>query len=151
MTLVLEYARDDERTSHWFPPAAITVVLTYAHVNLCWQLSRLMLEPVCKQLGTHFSAWTPVAWLPGCATTLWAGSGWGSAMMFLCSVLAGRLMHLVLSQYCMGENAAKGRVIMAGMIRDWRVWLTAVLWLAWLPVPSMLAFICQFEVWATTR
>jgi hypothetical protein len=151
MALLLEYAAPrEERQTGWIPPAVITVLLTYAHVNLCWQLSRLMLEPMCKQIGTHHSAWTPVAWLPGCATTLWAGSGGGMAMMFLSSVLAGRLMHEVLSHYCLDATAASTFRVM-GVIRDWRVWMTAVLWLAWVPVPSVLAFICQFEVWATTR
>jgi hypothetical protein len=152
MGLVLEYATGDETTpTGWIPPAALPVLLIYAHVNLCWQTSRLMLDPVCKQMGTHFSAWTPVAWLPGCAVTLWAGTGWGTAVMFLMSVLSGQLLYAVISRYCLGNQLLDAKARLAVALRDWRVWTAALLWLGWVQVPSMLAFICQFEIWATAR
>jgi hypothetical protein len=152
MALVLEYApRLQERSTPWMPSAAFPILLIYAHINLCWQISRLMLEPVCNHVDPHFSAWTPVAWLPGSVTTLFAGSGWGTVVMFLMSVFAGRLMHGVISRYCLSDAWSQNTFRVGTFLHDWRVWLTAILWLAWVPVPSMLAFIYQFEVWAITR
>ncbi len=107
MTQVLEYAHPRVGGRPNAIPAPITLtLLTYAHLNLCWQISRLMLVPVCERLGHQFFAWTPVGWLPGSVATLVGGPGLGAAVMFFMSLFAGRIMQGVLATYHDGRGEA---------------------------------------------
>lgn len=144
MAFVLEYARPATGRRWDAIPSSISLtLLTYAHVNLCWQMSRLMLVPVCKQLGHSFVAWTPVAWLPGSLAMLRVGPGLGTVIMFLSSLLAGRLMQEILLRYYDGLGGG-----WRALVSNWRVWVATVLWFGWIPVPAVMAFIYQFSVWA---
>ena len=147
MELVLEYAGDSvEPRGQALSPFVVQLLLAYAHANLCWQVSQLMLVSVCSHLNTHFIAWTPLAWLPGNVATYYLGRVAGIALMFLLSVVAGQMMYgvLIRRQPLMDHGVG-------GVLREWRTWVTAALWLAWIPVPALFAFAYQFSEWATQR
>lgn len=119
------------------------ILLTYAHINLCWQISRAMLLATCGHLYPNFTAWTPLAWLPGCAVTLWLGQAAGWVLMFGVSVIAGRMMRDLLARNRDEISSFET------LVRDWRTWVTGALWLMWVPVPAVYAFVYQFAAWAT--
>jgi hypothetical protein len=145
MAVVLEYAaRPTDPHRPLLSPLAMQILLTYAHVNLCWQVSQTMLADACSHMEPNFVAWTPLAWLPGCLATLWVGKAAGAAVMFLVSIFAGRMMCGFLTRY---RNGLQGRAY--GFWHDWRTWIVAVLWLMWIPVPALYAFVYQFGAWAT--
>ena len=147
MAVVLEYAGQSVgRRGTLLSPFSLQLLLTYTHVNLCWQFSRLTIASVCSHMHADFLAWTPVAWLPGSLAGAYLGKGLGMALMFLCSIVAGKMMQGLLARYRDSLDTPSD-----SLIHDWRTWATAVLWLGWIPVPAIFAFAYQFSEWATQR
>ena len=105
-----------------------------------------MLVSVCSHLHSDFFAWTPLAWLPGSVATHYFGRVVGISLMFLMSAVGGQMMYGVV----MRRQTLMDRGV-TGVLQEWRTWATAVLWLAWIPVPAVFAFAYQFAQWVTTR
>jgi hypothetical protein len=147
MALVLEYAGEGvEPRDPLLSPFMVQLLLAYAHVNLCWQVSQLMLVSVCSHLHSDFVAWTPLAWLPGNVAAYYFGRVAGIALMFLVSAVAGQMAYRTLMRrQTVADHGAYA------LPREWQTWMTAALWLVWIPVPALFAFAYQFAQWVTTR
>ncbi len=144
MTLVLEYAPPRAGLRWDSIPSSVTLVLlAYAHLSLCWFISDFLLVPTCEMPNHDFLTWTPVAWLPGSTAILWTGPAVGAIVMCLMSVIAGRLMQQLLLKY---HNGFHGNTAL--FLRDGQVWIAAILWLGWIRVPALIAFVYQFSHWA---
>ncbi|MGN6369757.1 MAG: hypothetical protein ACTHN5_15975 [Phycisphaerae bacterium] len=147
MGVVLEYAGGSvEPRERILSPFMMQLLLAYAHANVCWQVSQLMLASVCSHMQADFFAWTPLAWLPGSVATHYVGRVVGVSLMFLVSMVAGQMAY--------GVMMRRKRVVDPGagaLLHDWRTWATAALWLVWLPVPALFAFAYQFAQWVTVR
>jgi hypothetical protein len=147
MAVVLEYAgTTPTRRNEILSPFYWQLLLAYAHANICWQISRLMIVSVSSHLHPNFSAWTPVAWLPGGIAACYLGKAAGVAIMLLFSAFAGQMMHRLLVRW-QSTNVTDH----AALLQEWRTWATAALWMMWIPVPALYAFAYQFSVWATQR
>jgi hypothetical protein len=147
MAVVLEYSEQGVSSqSRLLSPFVVQLLLAYAHANLCWQVSQFMLVSVCSHLYTNFTAWTPLAWLPGDVVAHNLGRIPGLAVMLLFSITAGQMLHgLLVRRFA---DLTKHPVT---LLHDWRTWFTAALWLMWVPVPALYAFAYQFSQWATQR
>ncbi len=147
MSVVLEYAGDSvERRDPLLSPFVVQLLLAYAHANLCWQVSQFMLVSVCSHLHSDFVAWTPLAWLPGNVAAYYFGSVAGIALMFLVSAVAGQMAYgTLMRRQTLADRGAHA------LLGQWRTWVTAALWLVWIPVPALFAFAYQFAQWVTTR
>jgi hypothetical protein len=138
--LVLQYAGRDLNTARRIPPAIFPILLTFAHINLCWQLSQTMISRICWAERLDFSVWAPAAWIPGSVIAGHAGI-LGLLAMLLPSILAGGLLWNVITRYCGGIRPVFGAA-------SWRFGALVLLWACWLPIPAPYSVACLFSNWA---
>lgn len=146
MALVIEYARSERRSARELLTSQILgVLLTFAHINLCWQGSRQLIVSVCEHSAGNFVTWTPMAWLPGTVIANYLGETTGLICMAAMSVLAAHMLQKFLMTHRDGIR------LDSSLLGDSRLWVIAALWLVWLPVPASNAFVYQFTDWAITH
>ena len=144
MAVVLDYhpCPSPHLARAWVPPRIVLpLLLIFAHVNLCWQISCLILRSMSGNDPPVSILWCPAIWLPGAAVMGTLGAGPGLLVVVLASAGAGWLLFDVLTRFLAREKAPGGTFA-------WRFWTLAFLWCAWLPVPGDWSFVGQFRLWA---
>ena len=123
------------------PRVVFPILLTFAHVNLCWQISRLILPSVCADAARPDTAWTAAAWMPAAAIMHNFGFLAGVLVLLASSSCAGWVLYDYLRRRAAQLPEAAGTLA-------WRLWVLALLWGAWLPIHGDFSFVWQFRQWA---
>ena len=141
MPQVLAYARRLPSDARFhIPPAIFPILLTFAHLYLCWQLNQPLILRLCRSETIAPSVWAPAAWIPGVILAQSFGP-LGVLLMILPSLLAGFLLWEVIVRYRDGLRPIFGPAA-------WRFLLLLFLWLCWVPVPAPYSFAYCFCQWA---
>ena len=138
-TAVLPYFTGNLATPRLLPVVIFPILLTFAHINLCWQLSQIMIEPICGAARLDFPVWTPAAWIPGTFLAHYNLAA-GLLVMLLPSILAGAFLWSVIVRLLSGGSASG--------FASWRCAALLLLWACWIPLPAMDSVAFLFTRWA---
>ena len=140
MPLVLSYAGTHTAPARPIvPPALFPILLTYAHIDLCWQVGKTMVGPICLAESLDFSIWSPLAWIPGLLLSRSLGPV-GILFLILPSILAGLILYQVICRYRDHVHPLFGPAY-------WRLFALLLLWACWIPVPATWSLAHLFAHW----
>jgi hypothetical protein len=121
-------------------PAIFPILLTFAHINLAWQISQLMIARVCWADKLDFSLWVPAAWAPGLLVARHSVP-LGLLLMLIPSILAGQLLWQTILRCRDGLRPILD-------ISSLRCAAMLLLWTCWLPMPAPYSVAYLFSRWA---